>query len=269
MHAVLSSIICIGSLDDILRFREYLFWTKASCVQRPHTSVRAWIYCPKEVDMGRKNVSEIMTSNTFLFLMELYLKSEFEGFIDGDTKTFARREFANCSFLFRVSCDWECEAYQRNTGFGGEPIVFSRIDVWTNSQRTYQRNTLDIHLTDNEIVRDYSWMLRECHAWTKREGAPPNDGYIVYVTIKRQNDIVIRDCIISSKYNISRKHLWTHYISNVVCRSDEWISNGIIRRLSLQYCFYDCMHFRNKSINIQITTTNGFGFIAAITSSGN
>eukprot|EP01084_Bolivina_argentea_P257840 434481_1 len=200
---IFNSIVCIGPLADILKFREHLYWENEDA--KYPLSVNAWIYIPKTIKMSKNNMRELLTCNQFIFLMELKKRCKFsEG-------CFADKLFSKCTFILRVSCDWDSETSNN----------FTNIKIWKNNQRIFQRKTLKIDLKDNNIINEYHWLLRCYNEWRHEKWAQ-NDAYIDHKTIyrcKTHGSFLERkrECIIEKIYKISLKQLWIHYVCNVLC----------------------------------------------------
>eukprot|EP01083_Nonionella_stella_P000915 2623_1 len=167
-------------------------------------SITAWIYIPKSVKMTSDNMGELVTSNQFIFLMELKKRSML------NSQIFTSKCFSKCTFLFRSSCDWDTT----------DANTFSNIQVWTNSKNVYDNETMEINLKDNDIVAQYNWMLRPYDKW-KSDSLASNNQYIAYKTIYEEalNMLMYkkRECVIADAYNLSLWQLWSFYIRNSVC----------------------------------------------------
>eukprot|EP00483_Globobulimina_turgida_P007594 UN07609 len=202
---IFNSIACIGSFPDILRFREYLLFENSD-IKYPLT-IYAWIYIPKTIEINKNNMTELVTAKKFIFLMELKKRCPF------GAGCFANKSFSKCIFILRVSCDWDTE--QSNH--------FTRVQIWQNSQKIFEKKTIKIELQDNDIISDYHWLLRYDNEWRSSEKCPQNDKYIYYKTIYEYKDKIYqtkRDCVIADTYHISLKQLWIHYIRNVLCKEN-------------------------------------------------
>lgn len=199
---IYNSIVCIGTLKDVLAFKECLFWERESL---KYKTLTGWIYAPKTIKIDQDNMTALVTDDNFIFLSEFILGSEFEkyGFTDTD-KIFAIKSFSRCKFLFRVSCDWDSR--ERNN--------FSRIDIWTDNQKIYEKKTLEIALKDNDIIEQYNWLLRHYSKFYQKESCPypENEGYIVH-KIERDS-VPLKEC------NITLKQLWQYYVINILCKGN-------------------------------------------------
>eukprot|EP01083_Nonionella_stella_P000914 2622_1 len=202
---IFNSIGCIGSLPDILRFREYMMYTNSDTQQS--LSITAWIYIPKSIKMTSDNMGELVTSNQFIFLMELK-----NGFMF-NAQIFSNKCFSRCTFLFRSSCDWDTT----------EINTFSNIQVWTDGKKVYENKTIGINVKDHDIVAQYNWLIRPYDKW-KSDSSPSNNQYVPHKTIYEEASnprlsvmYTKRECVIADAYNISLWQLWSFYIRNSVC----------------------------------------------------